>query len=87
MLSKRCVNPNSNTFGRSCIIILNRIGAITEPCGIPISIVLFDEYVLPTRVQIHLSDKKFFLNIETSYHMLRHMLRQWGPVALLLRNN
>ena len=39
--------------------ILNRIGAITEPCGIPISIVLLDEYVLPTRVQIHLSDKKF----------------------------
>ena len=26
---------------------------------IPISIVLLDEYVLPTRVQIHLSDKKF----------------------------
>ena len=49
-----------NTFGRSCIIILNRIGAIIEPCGIPISIVLLDEYVLPTRVQVHLSDKKFF---------------------------
>ena len=48
-----------NTFGRSCIIMLNRIGAITEPYGIPISIVLLDEYVLPTRVQIHLSDKKF----------------------------
>ena len=48
-----------NTFGRSCIIMLNRIVAITEPCGIPISIVLLDEYVLPTRVQIHLSDKKF----------------------------
>ena len=42
--------------------MLNRIGgAITEPCGISISIVLFDEYVLPTRVQIHLSDKKFLI--------------------------
>ena len=48
-----------NTFGRSCIIMLNRIGAIIEPRGIPISIVLLDEYVLPTRVQIHLLDKKF----------------------------
>ena len=34
-----------NTLGRSCIIMLNRIGAIIEPCGIPISIVLLDEYV------------------------------------------
>ena len=48
-----------HTFGRSCIIMLNRIGAVIEPWGIPISIVLLDEYVLPTRVQIHLSDKKF----------------------------
>ena len=53
MLSKRCVNPNSNTFGRSCIIILNRIGAITEPCGIPISIVLLDEYVPGGAMAIH----------------------------------
>ena len=72
MLSKSCVNQIAissaycaicvlfdNTFGRSCIIMLNRIGAVTEPYGIPISIVLLDEYVLPTRVQIHLSDKKF----------------------------
>ena len=48
--------------------MLNRIGAITEPRGIPVSIVLLDEYVLPIRVQIHLSDKKF-INIETSYQL------------------
>ena len=39
--------------------MLNRIGAIIEPCGIPISFDLLDEYVLLTRVQIHLSDMKF----------------------------
>ena len=49
-----------NALGRSCITMLNKIGSIIEPRGIP---VLFkkkkksDEYVLPTRVQIHLSDK------------------------------
>ena len=48
-----------NAFGRSCIIMLNKIDAITELCGIPISVCLLDEYVLPTLVQIHLSDKKF----------------------------
>ena len=26
--------------------MLNRIGAIIEPCGIPISIVLLDEFIL-----------------------------------------
>ena len=45
-----------NAFGRSCIIMLNKIGAITELCGIPISVCLLYEYVLSTRVQIHLSD-------------------------------
>ena len=49
--------------------MLNRIGAIIEPCGIPISIVLLDEYVLRTRVQTHLSDKTLFFNIETSYQL------------------
>ena len=72
MLSKSCVNQIAissaycatcvlfdNAFGRSCIIMLNRIGAIIEPCGILITNVLLDDYVLPTRVQTHLSDKKF----------------------------
>ena len=48
-----------NALGRSCIIMLNKIGAIIEPCGIPISIFLIDEYILPTQVQIHLSNKMF----------------------------
>ena len=48
-----------SALGRSCIIMLNKIDAITELCGIPISVCLLDEYVLPTLVQIHLSGKKF----------------------------
>ena len=59
-----------NAFVRPCIIMLNKTGAIIEPCGIPIIFnfvfvfclfvcFLLDEYVLPTRVQMHLSDKKF----------------------------
>ena len=75
MLSKSCVDPNSNNyhlhivphvfdnaFGRSCIRIVNKIRAITDSCGMPISIFLIDEYVFPARVQIiHLSDKKFLM--------------------------
>ena len=50
-----------NTFGRSCIGMENKRGAITEPCAIPISIFLLDEYVLLSRVQIQLSDKRFLI--------------------------
>ena len=53
--------------------MLNRIGTIFEPCGIPISVVLLDEYVLPIRVQIHLSDKKFlkYWNIIPIIHVFQ----------------
>ena len=54
-----------NTFGRSCIRMENKRGAVIEPCAIPTSIFLLDEYVLLSRVQIQLSDKRFsrYLNI------------------------
>ena len=43
----------------------NKRGAVIEPCAIPTSIFLLDEYVLLSRVQIQLSDKRFsrYLNI------------------------
>ena len=36
-----------NAFARSCIRIVNKIGAITDPCGMPISIFFKDEHVFP----------------------------------------
>ena len=50
-----------NAFGRSCIRKENKIGATIDPCGMPISIFLIDEYVFPTQVQIHRSDNKFLM--------------------------
>ena len=76
MLAKSYVEPNNNiaayyatcvcfdtTFGRSCIRIVNKIGAILCPCGMPMSILLINEYdiVFPTRVQMHRSDKTFLM--------------------------
>ena len=76
MLSKSYVDPNSSifcilchmwvffyhAFGRSCIRIVNKIGAIIDPCGMSISIFLINESVFPTRVLMHRSDKTFLMH-------------------------
>ena len=41
--------------------MVNKRGAIIEPCAIPISIFLLDEYVLLTRVQVQISHKRFLI--------------------------